>query len=930
ETYGQGLPPTAAAVRAEALKPNAGPEGRPLPLAAHWHSNFAPLDWQIGMIEGGRHILPFLYMLPPRVANDVARLEERTKPGLEAGLRRLAAWKMPFVMITGGQWENDFFQNREFFELPPEENPCVIDAETGAIQKLVSPLGPVERWRELGRQWGGTAYFRWLAEVYPDPPQVVLVSNNEAKKLRWHALESEKRYVEHYGLGRSDDFKRAVYEDLFYERYRAMFEGIREALPNAAWREHAVIAGYNGGPGANHVGRPGLEREYKPLVRLDRPARNTWEGALPEAYDNPWQPLKTDHHVWSTQTEMMNLVFQKQRALQTDPEWWMEVIFWNGGPQKALAYERKGLSYPAARYGAWAQYVLWTLTPRVARQWNGSSDPRENWMAEFGTILRAVDRIHADPVLARFWRQGTLVHNPEGGHPFDEDLPEGVKDQERWFRLSTDRDPPRPWTMTTELPAYVLAHAIGKAPAREWLLYGHAPLGDLAAVKITIPGYRDVSLDIPFAGAFHHVREQDGSMVEVGRDDALPYTANTAPVVRDRTYAVAKNQALAVTPMRFSGGESLLSDAMDDEGDALTALVAQPPRHGALELRPDGSFTYRPKKDFVGTDTFTFQAGDGRVRSEPAEVTLRVLDAPVAVVDDASAAVSFTAFAEQSDKQGFRGGFTYFAANPYLGGDARAEWRFADLPPDTYAVFATWPEFSYQRPKAVPYEIFDGAESRGRTAVSQEKAPVGHEAEGVRWHALGVFEIKGGLLRVELGNAVAGRHVIADAVRVVGRQTATTRVIDDSQPGFAARPAWNARPEGFGGGSRWARARTVPTPKRGQEAPRVDCDTAVWTVADLAPGRYELYATWPPDADADKAATFEAHAGGQRPLRAKVDQRQAPRDLLASGVWWQHLGTVEVVGETLRVELTAMAPKGKPRVVADAIAVFKRPVDERP
>ena len=35
------------------------------------------------------------------------------------------------------------------------------------------------------------------------------------------------------------------------------------------------------------------------------------------------------------------------------------------------------------------------------------------------------------------------------------------------------------------------------------------------------------------------------------------------------------------------------------------------PHHGTLTLNPDGSFTYTPDPDFVGTDTFTYTASDG-------------------------------------------------------------------------------------------------------------------------------------------------------------------------------------------------------------------------------------------------------------------------------------------------------------------------------
>ena len=65
---------------------------------------------------------------------------------------------------------------------------------------------------------------------------------------------------------------------------------------------------------------------------------------------------------------------------------------------------------------------------------------------------------------------------------------------DRWFLLDTSLDPPRPWSLATPLPVFALALAQGTAPARQWLLYAHAPLGDRKAVGVTIPGYKQVSI----------------------------------------------------------------------------------------------------------------------------------------------------------------------------------------------------------------------------------------------------------------------------------------------------------------------------------------------------------------------------------------------------------------------------------------------------
>ena len=64
----------------------------------------------------------------------------------------------------------------------------------------------------------------------------------------------------------------------------------------------------------------------------------------------------------------------------------------------------------------------------------------------------------------------------------------------------------------------------------------------------------------------------------------------------------------------------------DPEGESLTYTVMRQPRRGTLELRDDGSFTYTPKKNKVGVDSFTYTATDpaGKVSRE-ATVTIQIL-----------------------------------------------------------------------------------------------------------------------------------------------------------------------------------------------------------------------------------------------------------------------------------------------------------------
>ncbi len=66
--------------------------------------------------------------------------------------------------------------------------------------------------------------------------------------------------------------------------------------------------------------------------------------------------------------------------------------------------------------------------------------------------------------------------------------------------------------------------------------------------------------------------------------------------------------------------------ASDPEGDALTYTVTRGPKRGEVRIDADGSFTYTPKKNKVGTDSFTYTVTDpGGNVSREATVTIRIL-----------------------------------------------------------------------------------------------------------------------------------------------------------------------------------------------------------------------------------------------------------------------------------------------------------------
>lgn len=514
------IPPAAKVIRAEALKPNNSPEGRPLPLVAHWHRQSLPLSFQIGMIKEGHFVLPWQSFEGGRGKGEL---------GYAAEIKQLREWGLPLALITGGQWEAPFYSTPEYLEAPAEKTGVSVSAATGKKIKAVSPLSPIEPWTKLGHSWTENDTVKKLAELYPDIPLVLFVSNNEASRMRWTAIDKDKYFVDKYGLDKDDEFKRKVVGDGYIERYRALIQGMRDGLPSDVWKKNSRFIAYNG-LGPDHFGRPMGESggwlKYSTTTK-DRISWEpfAWEGAVPESYDNHWEPEKLSWRVWSCQVEMMNGVLLRQEALKANPNFWHEVIFWNGDLTdktkdkvgKLKQYADQGVPYTPAVYAGWVKHNLWVLTPRVAREWRASADNKDRWWAYFEQIVEAVDRIHRDPVLTRFWRKGELVANRSRPHPFNDSVPAKWRDADRWFNLDTSLDPAGEWTLKTELPVMAVARVLGEKGQREWLVYAHATKTDQANVEVSLPDYAKVKVSPRVAGSYYWVKETDRSVTEVGK-----------------------------------------------------------------------------------------------------------------------------------------------------------------------------------------------------------------------------------------------------------------------------------------------------------------------------------------------------------------------------------------------------------------------------
>lgn len=507
---------TAAEIRTEAGRGNAEAEGRPLPLVSSWNcGNPAdPLDagWtpahQLDLIAQGHRLLPwFRYPIPEG--------QTALSPGSPGWryyaepLQRARQLGLPFTLVAS-QFERHL-SAPPWLNLPPAENPNVV-RPSGRVEKVVSPLGPVGSWEELGRWQTRMPRLRQLQEWYPDPPLVLFLSNNEHDRLNWRGLEQDGRFLRQYGKGRSDEFKRAFVGAAWIERYRALQAGMREGLAAPGWQRAARFVGYNAfGPYLMGYDNDWLGWSLHVSGRFS-PQPLMWDGASPSFYVWHWDET-TDCTVMSPQIDCMNLVFMQREAWKLNPDFWFELSFWDGRwpgqtTDKDLLYRRWGQPYSPARYRGLAQFGMWLLRPRVLREYR---DTHSTWADDepyFMSLLEAVDTVWQDPILREFWRHGELVPNRSRQHPYQVAIPAEWAHEDRWFLLEADVNPQQAaWGVAEFIPVYALALVRGQAPRRQWLVYAHAPLGDRRDVRLEVPGYGPIRVEVTVGGSYWLLRE---------------------------------------------------------------------------------------------------------------------------------------------------------------------------------------------------------------------------------------------------------------------------------------------------------------------------------------------------------------------------------------------------------------------------------------
>ena len=90
----------------------------------------------------------------------------------------------------------------------------------------------------------------------------------------------------------------------------------------------------------------------------------------------------------------------------------------------------------------------------------------------------------------------------------------------------------------------------------------------------------------------------DGALSATGKVTVTVSPINDVPLANDDTYITLEDAPLTIP------AAGILTNDVDVDGDALTALLVSNVSQGSLSLNANGGFTYTPNTNFNGSDSF--------------------------------------------------------------------------------------------------------------------------------------------------------------------------------------------------------------------------------------------------------------------------------------------------------------------------------------
>jgi hypothetical protein len=521
----------------------AAPSARPLPLAASFltgepngpdHPTPAYQLGPNGWLKRGYHFLPTFHMPAPD------REQGLNPPALDdsyygAALAEARALNLPLVFY-GTQWEI-LLLNR-----PDALNGDHIWKLINGTKTMMPGSLREAEWFEAGRRWSASAQMRRLMALYPNPPRVIFISNNEAYKLEWGNHYQDPRVMQRdpacfaktqttggnlseNGPGRN--CVRAAMAREWKRLYGQLLAGFREGMRGQPWESKMTLVGYDAF-GPLNVGRAHNWMDHS-LVVMDESSRgrvaswspwtDIWDGGIVSLYTHSWESAINDYTRASPQAESSNVATQLAAVRATKPAFWFEAGVWDGWEPGKWFYQdkRKQLALSTQvpspeRYAGWVRYVTWATRAPVVREFRGYNNTVAQTDGHFKAVIDATEQVWNDADLKNFWREGELVANDAAIHPYNWwHEPDGGRVQgHRNLLLATPSHPWQPTQYGAEpnndfghmLPVFTLALKRGS----DYLVYAHAPAGAQQSVRIELPGAFAITENVPVVGRFFVVR----------------------------------------------------------------------------------------------------------------------------------------------------------------------------------------------------------------------------------------------------------------------------------------------------------------------------------------------------------------------------------------------------------------------------------------
>ena len=452
-------------------------------------------------------------------------------------------YDLPVTLVIPNQMS--ILWSAPYFSLPPETNACPRYAGPGddpnTFLKMLDPLAPSMAILRQGgaecvtRDFDGESpsAFIELQQALPTPSRININWNNEDPRHwgpdTWRNVRFREQNPE-YGPDWNANsvpigvFQNATFNTPIYQEFNAGFRGALTAWQNATFvayaygKQHSYQRSGQWDINWSYLTPDDISPDADPLA---------WDGYSPDhVYLNPWEGASTDCTCWSPQVIVQNNRWVQDAIYAKQPDAWYELSVystwakWANISHDNPAGELGLFSFDRLR-AAWT-FCMWIHRPRAINTFIGADAHQNNADASNDLAASICETIHKNSTLKRFWRKGTLVENHDRDHPWDI-LPDGTytwTEGHRWFQLTTSVDNPdlsigRAGLWYSVIPVFAVAHVLGDAPNREWLIFVSCPQDDYATCDITIPDYKAVSVELDSVGKYYLVDESADSVEEV-------------------------------------------------------------------------------------------------------------------------------------------------------------------------------------------------------------------------------------------------------------------------------------------------------------------------------------------------------------------------------------------------------------------------------